>query len=69
MREAIIDFKKTGKPVYAYLEAPTTRDYYVASAASTIYMNPYGEMEMPGLAVDEDLLQERASTSTASTSR
>lgn len=51
LREAVIDFKKTGKPVYAYLEAPTTRDYYVASAASTIYMNPYGEMEMPGLAV------------------
>ena len=51
LREAIIDFKKTGKQVYAYLEAPTTRDYYVASAASTIYLNPYGEMEMPGLAV------------------
>jgi protease-4 len=51
VREAVIDFKKTGKPVYAYLEAPTTRDYYVASAASTIYMNPYGEMEIPGLAV------------------
>jgi len=53
VREAIIDFKKTGKPVYAYLEAPSTRDYYVASAASTIYMNPYGEMEMPGLAVEK----------------
>jgi protease-4 len=51
LREAIIDFKKTGKQVYAYIEAPTTRDYYVASAASTIYMNPYGEMEIPGLAV------------------
>ncbi len=51
LREAILDFKKSGKQVYAYLEAPTTRDYYVASAASTIYMNPYGEMEMPGLAV------------------
>jgi protease-4 len=55
VREAIIDFKKGDgrgpKPVYAYLESPTTRDYYVASAASTIYMNPYGEMEIPGLAV------------------
>ncbi len=55
LREAIIDFKKgdgkTPKPVYAYLEAPTTRDYYVASTASVIYLNPYGEMEMPGLAV------------------
>ena len=53
VRESIIDFKKTGKPVYAYLESPSTRDYYVASAASTIYMNPYGEMEMPGLAVEK----------------
>lgn len=51
LREAVLKFKKSGKPVYAYLEAPTTRDYYVASAASTIYMNPFGEMEMPGLAV------------------
>ena len=51
VREAVMDFKKTGKPIYAYLESPTTRDYYVASAASTIYMNPYGEMEIPGLAV------------------
>jgi protease-4 len=51
LREALLDFKKSGKQVYAYLEAPTTRDYYVASAASIITMNPYGEMEMPGLAV------------------
>jgi protease-4 len=50
LREAVLEFKKTGKKVYAYLENPTTRDYYVASAASTIYMNPYGEMEIPGLA-------------------
>jgi protease-4 len=53
LREAILDFKKSGKQVFAYLEAPTTRDYYVASAASVIYMNPYGEMEMPGLAVEK----------------
>jgi protease-4 len=53
VRDTILAFKKTGKPVYAYLEAPSTRDYYVASAASTIYMNPYGEMEMPGLAVEK----------------
>ncbi|HEY0256437.1 MAG TPA: signal peptide peptidase SppA, partial [Candidatus Methylacidiphilales bacterium] len=50
LREAIVDFKKTGKKVYAYTEAPTTRDYYVMSAASIIYMNSYGEMEVPGLA-------------------
>ncbi len=50
LREAIQNFKNSGKTVYAYLEAPSTRDYYVASVASVIYMNPYGEMEIPGLA-------------------
>jgi protease-4 len=53
LREAILAFKNSDKPVYAYLEAPTTRDYYVASVASTIYMNPFGEMEMPGLAAEK----------------
>jgi protease-4 len=59
VRDAIADFKKgdgksqPGKPVYAYLESPSTRDYYVASVASTIWLNPYGEMEMPGLAVEK----------------
>jgi protease-4 len=50
LRDALVAFRNSGKKVYAYLEAPTTRDYYVASAASVIYLNPYGEMEMPGLA-------------------
>jgi protease-4 len=51
VRQAVIDFTKTGKRVYAYLEVPTTRDYYIESAATDITMNPYGEMEIPGLAV------------------
>jgi protease-4 len=53
LRDAILAFKKTGKKVYAYLESPSTRDYYVASAASYIYLNPYGEMETPGLASEK----------------
>src|ERR1700761_3294747 len=51
VREAINDFKKSGKPVYAYLESPSAKDYYVASTATEIMMNPYGEMEMPGIAI------------------
>ena len=52
LREAILDFENTKvhKPVIAYIEGPTAKDYYVASAATTIYMNPFGEMEIPGLA-------------------
>ncbi len=49
VREALLSFKATHKPVIAYLENPTTRDYYLASVADTIYMNPFGEMEMAGL--------------------
>ena len=53
VRQAIVDFENTKdhKKVYAYLEAPSTRDYYVASAANEITMNPFGEMEIPGLAI------------------
>jgi protease-4 len=50
LRDAVLAFKHTGKPVWAYIESPTMRDYYVASTASTLYMNPYGEMDVPGLA-------------------
>jgi protease-4 len=53
VRDAILAFRKSGKKVYAYLESPSTRDYYVASAASVIYLNPYGDMEMPGLASEK----------------
>ena len=50
VREALLDFRKSKKPVIAYLVGPSTRDYYLASAAETVYLNPYGEMELPGLA-------------------
>jgi protease-4 len=48
-REALLAFKASHKPIVAYLDDPTTRDYYLASVADSIYMNPFGEMEMAGL--------------------
>ena len=50
VREAIEAFKASGKPVKAYLTYATTRDYYLASVASEIVLDPYGAIEMPGLA-------------------
>ncbi len=50
LREAIETFKASGKPVKAYLQFATTRDYYVASAASELTLDPYGAIYMPGLA-------------------
>jgi protease-4 len=50
VRAALVDFKTSGKPVKAYLEAVTTKDYYLASAAGEIVIDPYGLILMPGLA-------------------
>jgi protease-4 len=50
VRAALVDFRASGKPVVAYLDYATTRDYYLASAASQVVIDPYGEIIMPGLA-------------------
>ena len=50
VRVAIEEFKAAGKPVTAYLTNCTTKDYYLASAASDIALDPYGMILMPGLA-------------------
>ena len=50
VREALLDFKEGGKPVKAFLESATTKDYYLASAANDIALDPYGMILMPGLA-------------------
>ena len=50
IRAALLRFRNSGKPVKAYLEDATTRDYYLSSAASEITLDPYGVIYMPGLA-------------------
>ncbi len=50
LRAAIAAFRKAGKPVIAYLNDADTRDYYLASAASDVALDPYGMIVMPGLA-------------------
>ncbi len=50
VREAIEAFKASGKPVKAYLTYADTRDFYLASAASELVLDPYGAVLMPGLA-------------------
>jgi len=49
VRSALSRFRNAGKPVKAFLEAATTRDYYLASAADQITIDPYGMIFMPGL--------------------
>ncbi len=48
VRNAIIDFKKSKKPVIAYSEIYTQGAYYLASAADRVYLNPQGALEFKG---------------------
>ncbi|MBN8672363.1 MAG: signal peptide peptidase SppA [Chitinophagales bacterium] len=50
LRNAIVDFRKSGKFVYAYGENITQGAYYMATAADSIYLNPMGDMELKGFA-------------------
>ena len=50
IRRALEAVKAAGKPIKAYLEYPDLRDYYIASVADDIAMDPNGAILMPGLA-------------------
>src|SRR6185436_10685081 len=42
-------FRKSGKPVVAYLRNPSARDYYLALAADRIYLGPTDPLMLKGL--------------------
>lgn len=49
LRNAILEFKKSKKFVYAYGEIMTERGYYVAAAADSVWLYPSGMLEWNGL--------------------
>jgi protease-4 len=49
IRSNLEAFKKSGKPVYAYLRAPRAREYYLAAAADRVYMAPEDYLDLKGL--------------------
>lgn len=48
IQQAIARFKDSGKPVLAYGISWSEREYALASLADTVYLNPFGEVEMNG---------------------
>ncbi len=52
LRNAIEDFKKSGKFVYAYGNAVSQASYYLGSVADQYYLNPSGLIELKGLATE-----------------
>jgi protease-4 len=47
--KAIERFKESEKPVVAYDVSWTEREYYLGALADTVYLNPFGDIEMNGL--------------------
>lgn len=52
LRNAIEDFKKSGKFVYAYGNTVSQASYYLGSVADQYYLNPSGMIELKGLATE-----------------
>lgn len=48
IRNALIDFRSTGKFVYTYGEVISQRAYYLASSSDKIFINPVGVLEFRG---------------------
>lgn len=58
IRNALLDFKESGKFIIAYSEVMTEKGYYLASVADQIYIHPLGTMEFNGFAVEVTFFKE-----------
>ena len=50
LREALVDFRSSGKPLVALVEFAGDREYVLASAASRVVLVPPGQLNLTGLA-------------------
>ena len=57
VRDAVLDFKSSGKPVYAYLPYGGDREYDLASAADKVYLMPSTSLDLVGVATYELFLR------------
>ena len=52
LRDAIKDFRTSGKPVYAYMAIGSNKEYYIATAADKIFVPPSGDIYINGFAAE-----------------
>jgi protease IV len=52
LRQDLVDFKSSGKPIYAYLQTPGMHEYYLASVADKIYVSPDDYLEIKGFRIE-----------------
>ncbi len=57
LRDGVAEFRKSGKPVIAFLEYASEREYYLASAADKVYLLPTATLDLTGVASYELFLR------------
>ena len=58
LREALKDFKKSGKWIVAYGDSYTQGTYYICSVADKVFLNPQGMIDWHGLAAQPYFLKD-----------
>ncbi len=58
IRKALTDFKKSGKWIIAYGDTYTQATYYLASVADKVYLNPQGQIDWGGVAMQAFYLKD-----------
>lgn len=56
VRQALSDFKASGKPIWAYNTGFSEQDYYLASVADNLVLAPVGTMEINGFRSETQFL-------------
>ena len=49
IRNKLLEFKETGKPIISYNEVYSPKSYYLSSVANKIFLNPQGAIDHRGL--------------------
>ena len=58
VRDAVLDYKESGKPIVAYLEYGSGQQYYLATAADEVFLTPTSPLDLVGVASYDLFLRE-----------
>lgn len=58
IRNALLDFKKSGKKIVAYADSYSQGNYYIASVADKIFLNPQGMIDWHGIGAEPMFLKD-----------
>ena len=58
LRDAILEFRSTGKFVWSYADMYSQGSYYIASASDSVFFNPSGYMDWSGLSSSQPFMKD-----------